>query len=162
SGSRELEDRSVRGYMMMTRLRAPVAAAQAELDATMRELARLYPSANAGIRAELLAFWRAPRGPQRMFAQALMILQGVMLLLLLAVCRNAANLVLARASTRQREIGVRLALGAKISRIAGLLLVENLILALAGAALGVLLAVWGTTAFRAVPMLSTFPIKLQT
>src|SRR5262245_6161164 len=44
SGSRELEDRGVRGYMMMTRLRAPVAAAQAELDAAMRDLARLYPS----------------------------------------------------------------------------------------------------------------------
>jgi predicted permease len=162
SGSRELEDRSVRGYMMMTRLRAPVAAAQTELDAAMRDLARQYPSSNTGIQVELLAFWRAPRGPQRMFAQALLILQGVMVLLLLVVCSNTANLVLARASTRQREIGVRLALGAKMSRIAGLLLLENFILALAGAALGVLLAAWGTTAFRAVPMLSTFPIKFQT
>jgi predicted permease len=162
AGSRELEDRSVRGYSMMARLRAPQAAAQAELDASMRDLARLFPSANAGIKAELLPFWQAPRGPQRMLAQALMILQGVMLLLLLVVCSNTANLVLARASTRQREVGVRLALGARAGRIAALLLMENFILALAGAALGVALAMWGTTALRAVPMISTFPIKLQT
>ena len=162
AGSRELEDRSVRGYNMMARLQSPAPAAQAELDAAMRDLARTFPLSNAGMQAELLEFWRAPRGPQRMFAQALLILQGVMLLLLLVVCSNTANLVLARASTRQREIGVRLALGAKAGRIAGLLLAESVILSLAGAALGVLLAMWGTTAFRAVPMLSTFPIKLQT
>ncbi len=162
AGTRELEDRSVRGYNMMVRLRAPVPAAQTELDAAMRELARAYPSTNAGMGAELLAFWRAPRGPQRMFAQALLVLQGVMLLLLLVVCSNTANLVLARASTRQREMGVRLALGAKAGRIVGLLLMENVILALAGAAFGVLLAIWGTTALRAVPMLGAFPIKFQT
>jgi predicted permease len=128
----------------------------------MGALARAYPPTNAGMGAELLAFWRAPRGPQRMFAQAIMILQGVMLLLLLVVCSNMANLVLARASTRQREIGVRLALGAKAGRIVTLLLMESLLLALAGAALGVLLAMWGTTALRAVPLLGAFPIKFQT
>jgi predicted permease len=162
SGSRELEDRSVRGYTMMARLRTPAAAARGELDAAMRELARVYPSTNARIGAELLAFWRAPRGPQRMLAQALMILQGVMLLLLLVVCVNTANLVLARASTRQRDIGVRLALGARSRRIMGLLLTENLVLAFAGASLGVLLAFWGTTALHAVPMIGTFPIRFQT
>ena len=78
----------------------------------MRELARAYPETNATLRAEVLPFWQAPRGPQRMLATTLAILQGIMLVLLLAVCGNTANLVLARASTRQREIGVRLALGA--------------------------------------------------
>jgi len=162
AGSRELEDRGVRGYNMMVRLQAPASAAQAELDGAMREMARAFPAASAGMQGELLPFWRAPRGPQRMLARALMILQGVMLLLLLVVCSNTANLILARASARQREVGVRLALGAGRRRIAGLLLMENLVLALGGAALGVLLAIWGTTAFRAVPMLGTFPIKFQT
>jgi len=97
-----------------------------------------------------------------MFARALVILQGVMLLLLLAVCGNTANLVLARASTREREIAVRRALGAGRGRIISLLLTESLVLALLGAALGTAIAMWGTQALRAVPMISAFPIKFQT
>src|SRR5215208_4207935 len=88
----------------------------------MRELARAYPETNAKLQGEVLPFWQAPRGPQRMLANALMMLQAVLLLLLLAVCGNTANLLLARASTRRREIGVRLALGAGPLRVAGLLL----------------------------------------
>ena len=61
-----------------------------------------------------------------MFGSALGMLQGIMLLLLLAVCGNTANLVLARASARQREIGVRLALGAGPWRVISLLLAENI------------------------------------
>ena len=71
-----------------------------------------FPESNGRISGELMPYWRAPRGPQMMFITALGILQGVMLLVLLAVCGNTANLVLARASARYREVGVRLALGA--------------------------------------------------
>ena len=163
-GSRELEDRAIRGYTLMGRLapRATLARAQAEVDAAMRELALRYPDANAGVRAEVRPFWRAPRGPQLMLARALMMLQGVMVLLLLAVCGNTANLLLARASARQREVGVRLALGAGPWRITSLLLTESLTLAIGGAIVGVALAIWGTQALRAVPMISAFPIKFQT
>jgi hypothetical protein len=114
NGSLELEDRSLRGCNVMGRLQpgVTIAQAQAEGGQAMRELASAYPEANAKIEVDVLPFRQAPRGPQRMFAQALMILQAVMLVLLLAVCGNTANLVLARASARHREIGVRLALGA--------------------------------------------------
>jgi predicted permease len=165
AGSRELEDRGIRGYSVLARLKSGATSAQAqtELQATMRDLAARYPDTNRDITGgEVLPFWQAPLGPQRMFASALAILQGIMLLLLLAVCGNTANLVLARATTRHREVGVRLALGAGPSRIATLLLAENMILALIGAALGVLIAVWGTDALRAAPMITTFPIKFQT
>ena len=162
--SRELEDRGIRGYNLMGRLapQATLARAQSEVDAAMRDLAVRYPEASAGMRAEVRPFWRAPRGPQLMLARALMVLQGVMVLLLLAVCGNTANLLLARASARQREVGVRLALGAGPWRVASLLLTESLMLALGGAIAGTALALWGTQALRAVPMISAFPIRFQT
>src|SRR4051794_11086935 len=164
AGSRELEDRALRGYSAIARPRPGVtlAAAQRELDEAMRELARTFPDSNANVTAEVLPFWRAPRGPQRMLANALLVLQGIMLMLLLAVCGNTANLMLARASARQREIGVRLALGASRARIATLLLAENLMLASGGVVLGAIIAAWGTTALRAVPIIGSFPIRFQT
>jgi len=164
AGSGELDDRSLRGYAMLGRLAAGVSrdAAQAELDGVMRDLARIYPETNGRMRAEALPFWRAPRGPQRMLAGALALLQAIMLLLLLAVCGNTANLLLARAAARQREIGIRLAVGAGRSRVIVLLLVESLLLALPGALVGVAMAAWATDALRAVPIIGGFPIRFQT
>jgi predicted permease len=81
---------------------------------------------------------------------------------LFAVCGNTANLMLARASVRQREIGIRLALGASRVRVAALLLTEDLLLAGAGVVVGAAIAAWGTTALRAVPIIGMFPIRFQT
>jgi putative ABC transport system permease protein len=128
----------------------------------MAQLARDYPEASAGIGGEILTFWKAPRGPQRLLISGLAILQGVMLLLLLAVCGNTANLMLARGSTRQREMAVRVTLGATRWRIVSLVLSENMLLALLGAGLGAAIAVWGTTALRVAPMIGAFPIQFQT
>jgi hypothetical protein len=127
----------------------------------MRQLAGAYPQTNATLRGEVLPFLGPPRGPMRLMMAGLAVLQGIMLLLLLAVCGNTANLVLARASARQREMGVRLALGAGPWRIACLLLTENVLLGLAGAGLGAIIAVWGTPAIVTVP-LSGLPIRFQT
>lgn len=163
-GTRELEDRTQRGYSMLARLAAGATAvqAQAELDAAMADLARVHPDTNATMKGDLLPFWKAPRGPQGMFLRALLLLQGILLLLLLAVCGNTANLLLARVSARQREIGVRLAIGASRARIVRLLLAENLAIALPGAALGALVAMWGTQALRNVPLYTLLPVKFQT
>jgi putative ABC transport system permease protein len=164
AGSRELEDRSLRGYSLLGRIVPPSTRSQAqgELDRAMRQLAGMYPDTNRTISAEVRTFWEAPHGPQQMLRGALLILQGIMLLLLLAVCINTANLMLSRASTRLREVGVRLALGASRGHIARLVLAENLLLAGVGAALGAAIAVWATDAMRAVPMITAFPIKFQT
>src|SRR5467141_3724976 len=163
-GARDLEDRSARGFWLIGMLRpgATHAEAQAELSTAMRQLARDYPAASAGIGGEILAFWDAPRGPQRMLISGLAVLQGVMLLLLLAVCGNTANLMLARGSTRQREMAVRVALGAGHWRIVSLVLSENMLLALLGASLGAAIAVWGTTALRVAPMIGAFPLRFPT
>ncbi|MBA3272146.1 MAG: FtsX-like permease family protein [Acidobacteria bacterium] len=129
----------------------------------MRQLAVDYPESNATMTADVLPFWRASRGPQGLLLQGLGVLQGVMVVLLLAVCGNTANLVLARATGRTREMGVRLAVGAGSWRIARLLLVENLVLGIAGSVVGVLIALWGSNALRAVPIMSTqFPVRFQT
>ncbi len=164
AGSRELDSREVRGYAALGRLAAGAtqAQAQADLENVMRELARLYPVSNGGMAGQVMSFWAAPRGPQSMITGALAALQGIMLLVLLAVCGNTANLMLARASTRQREVGVRVALGAGRARIVSVLLAENVLLALGGGLLGAALAAWGTNAIRAVPFIGSFPIRFQT
>ena len=164
AGSTELESRGQRGYSAMGRLRANAteARAVAELTTAMAGLAAAFPDTNGRISGELIPYWRWTRGPQMMFITALGILQAVMLLVLLAVCGNTANLVLARASVRAREIGVRLALGAGPARIMTLILAENLLLGLFGAAVGILIAWWGTEALRAMPPYGAFPVRFQT
>jgi predicted permease len=163
SGSRELDDRGIRGYSVMGRLRpdATRAQAQAQLDAIMTRLAVTYPATNATLRGNVLPFWQAPRGPQRLLAIALAVLQGFMLLLLLAVCGNTANLILARASTRLREMGVRLALGARPRLIVRLLLLESVALGVLGAMVAIPIAWWGISAFQLLP-LTGLPIRFQT
>jgi predicted permease len=163
SGSRELDQRNVRGYSIMGRLAPSVTRqqAQGEIDIVMRQLAQSYPATNGGLGAEILPFWDSPRGPQRMLTSALLVLQGVMLLLLVVVCGNMANLVLARASARQKEIGARLALGAERRHVVSLVLAENLVLALLGAGLGAALAVWGTKGLLILP-LTGLPVRFQT
>ena len=165
SGSRELTERSARGYYVMGALREGLSLeqAQAEAAAAMARLSRDFPESNATISAQVLPYWRASRGPQGLLLQGLAVLQGVMLVLLLAVCGNTANLVLARASTRAREMGVRVAVGASRWRIIRLLLVESAVLGSAAAAVGVVIAFWGTNALRAVPLMTTqFPVRFQT
>jgi len=163
-GTRDLQDRSSRAFSLIGMLRpgATRQEAQAEFTTAMAQLARDHPEASAGIGGEILAFWEAPRGPQRMLISGLAVLQGVMMLLLLAVCGNTANLMLARGSTRQREMAVRVALGAGRWRIISLVLSENMLLALLGTSLGAAIAVWGTTALRVAPMIGAFPILFQT
>jgi putative ABC transport system permease protein len=161
-GSPDMQNRASRGYAAMGQLRRGVseASVQSELDRVMAALAQEFPESNRNMRAEVLTFWNAPRGPQRLFAAALAVLQGLMLLLLLAVCGNTATLVLARASARHREMGIRLALGASPWRAIRLMLSENVVLALVGGIFGFAIAAWWTPTLIALP-LSGLPIRFQ-
>jgi predicted permease len=163
NGSRELEERSVRGYQLAGRLAAGASVPQAEteLEGAMRELARVHPETNQGLTGEVLPFWQSPRGPQRMLVRSLAVLQGIMLVLWLAVCGNTATLLLARAGSRQHEVSVRLAMGARSSGVARLFMIETLLLALVAAAVGVAVALWVTPAVSAIPLSSGFPVRTR-
>jgi predicted permease len=162
-GSSELEDRSQRGYVIFGRLRPGVRdeSAQPELDAAMRQLAVAYPQTNTSLGAELASFTTPPRGPQRMIGGALVFLQVLMALVLVAVCCNVANLLVAKISARQREFGIRLALGASRFRASKLILVETSLLALAGTAGGLLLAAWGLGILQIGQLAIPLPVRFQ-
>lgn len=165
AGSTELDSRSQRGYYLMARVPGDAALTGLRdiVQREMRFLATQFPESNRDVSAEVLSFWRASRGPQGLFLQAVGVLQGVLLLLLLAVCGNTANLLLARASDRQREVGVRLAVGGSPSGVIRMLLLETLLMSVAAAALGGLLASWATRLLQGVVIVTTaFPVRLDT
>lgn len=118
----------------------------AELDTISKRLAAQYPEANTGLRFVASSMHE---DVVREVRPALLLLFGAVAVVLLIGCANVANLLLARATVRHKEISVRAALGASPGRITVQLLVESLVIAIAAGAVGLLLAAWGIDALLA-------------
>jgi predicted permease len=142
AGNLPLEDRKDRMFLSLARLKPGVTIEQgrAELQSLAARLAELYAGTNHGISATIVPVWLAAYGAQKTMLAPLSILMGICVLVLLIVCANVTNLLLARATTRSKEFSVRSALGAPRVRLVRQLLLETLLLALAGSLLGLVLA----------------------
>jgi putative ABC transport system permease protein len=143
------ERRSAHWHTVIARLKPGVALAQAkgELDMIQGRLKQAYPGETIGSEVAVVPLLDQALG--RNLRTALMVLWSVVAGVLLIACANVAHLMLARAATRQKEIALRLALGAGWFRVMRQLLIESIVLAAAGGALGVLLGWWGLQIFIA-------------
>ena len=158
-------ERRNHNYGIVARLKPGVTVAQARSEMTViaQRLELAYPATNTGWGITLFPMAEMFTGRIR---PVLLILLGAVGLLLLIACANLANLLLARAATREKEIAIRGALGAGRGRIVRQLVTESLVLAMAGGALGLILASYGVRAMRGVvpdmfPMLQHMSVDLR-
>ncbi|MGA2047292.1 MAG: ABC transporter permease [Terracidiphilus sp.] len=145
-----LRDRHNRNMLGIARIKPGVSfdEARGELKTLADRMAILNANVSEGMSATLVPLWKSPHGPQGLLAGPLRILMGVCILVLLIVCANVTNLLLARATVREKEFTARLALGAGRGRLARQVLTESLLLTGTGAALGLVFTPWMSHALK--------------
>ena len=160
-GDNRLQDRGETWLQADGRLRPGVTRvrAQEELNALAQEIGRQFPLVHkARFQIALYPLWRAPNGGNAFFSILLPILMALAGVVLLLACANVANLLLVRSIARQKEIAVRLSLGASRFRLMRQLLAEYLIMALASGALAVLFTEWTARRFMDLAPKSNLPV----
>src|SRR6185369_7407807 len=142
-----IKSRGSHSYNVIGRLKDGVTlqSAQADIDTITARLAAQYPDTNVGLGATVYSI---VADTTRIYATAMWIMMAAVGFVLLIACANVANLMLARAGSRKKEIALRAALGASRWRIVRQLLVECLIIAIIGGAAGIVVAFWGIDLLR--------------
>jgi len=147
--SGEMRNRANRYFGVLGLLKPgqTIETAQSELQTIASRLEAQYPDTNKDLAIQLTRFreWLV-----RDMKTSLWILMGAVALILLIACANVANLLLARAASRRKELAIRRALGASRWRVMQQLLAESILIALIGGAAGMLLALWGVDALMAL------------
>jgi len=150
-GAKDLVNRGSHFLQAMGLLKPGVTIAQASADlrGIAARAAEQFPETNAGRSVNVISMTEDATRGSRMYAPVMLAAIGFVLLI---ACTNVANLLLVRGASRQKEIAIRLALGASRWRLVRQLLTESLLLSVAGGALGLLLSVWGVKSLaRAIP-----------
>ena len=129
--------------------------AQSQMDSIAGTLEREYPDFNTGWGVSIVPFREQFTGDMQ---RPLLVLLGAVALVLLIACANVANLLLARAVSRKKEMAIRLAVGANRGRLIRQLLVESTALGIVGGAAGLLLAMWGVDALFALGPKELLPV----
>ncbi len=158
-----IERRGMRWLKMFGRLRPDASPEEAtsSLDVIARQLADAYPESNTRVRFTVYPALQGDPGAREALVPAATLLMVVVGLVLLIACANVANLQLARAAARRIEFATRAALGAGRRRLMRQALTESVLIALAGAVAGVILAAWTTSLL--VPTIleaNVLPIRL--
>ena len=163
----ELKERGSRSYGLITRLKPGVSMnqAQAELDKIISNWIQTYHDnyrPNGGFAAKIYPLRDQVVGGMR---TGLAILLGAVAFVLLIACANLATMLLARASAHERELAIRVALGAGRWRLLRQMLTESVLLALTGAAFGICLSIWGLELLkqigaRTIPLLAEVNVDL--
>jgi len=158
-----LERRGARSLFVDGRLKSGVTLAQASAEAAVisRQLAQAYPETNKTCSLTMTTDVQARLRGDPADAMLIGILLALSVVVLLIACANVMNLMLSRARGRAREIAVRLAIGAGRYRLIRQLLTESVILALAGGALGLVVAQAGADLFSSIPIPTDLPIVID-
>jgi putative ABC transport system permease protein len=160
---KRLEERG-NGWLHVLGRLAPGATheqAQAELDVVAARLAAEYP-VDEGRGMAVFPLWRAPSSASSVLAPVLAVLAGLVGVVLLIACVNIASLLLARAAAREREVAVRLAVGASRGRLVRQLLTESVLLAIAGGLAGIAMAAVTSRALVGLLPPTPFPVEIRT
>jgi putative ABC transport system permease protein len=157
-------DRSARHLRAIARLKSNVTIAQAQAEMTIiaQRLEQQHPETNKGRGVHLTSITNDTVGAA---SRALWMILGAVGFVLLVACANVANLLLARATARQKEFTIRAAIGAGRGQLIRQLLTESLLLSFVGGALGLLIAFWGTGVIEKIgskinPIFNGFRIDL--